>query len=132
MTDELKYEHFAINVAAPVAMASWYCEHLGMKVVRQGDAPVNMHFLADVTGRVVLELYTNPPDLIPDYAGQDPQVLHIAFAAADMEATISRLTDAGATLVGGPGTTPAGDRLAMMRDPWGFPIQLTQRSEPMV
>ena len=132
MTAELKYEHFAINVADPVAMAGWYCEQLGMKVVRQGDGPIHMHFLADATGRVVLELYTNPPDLIPDYASQDPQVLHIAFAAVDIEAAVRRLTAAGATLVGGPGTTPAGDQLAMLRDPWGFSIQLTQRAEPMV
>jgi glyoxylase I family protein len=132
MTDELKFEHFAINVEDPVAVARWYCDHLGMKVVRQGEGPVHMHFLADATGRVVLELYTNPPDLIPDYASQDPQVLHIAFAAADMGATITRLTTAGATLVGGPGATPAGDQLAMLRDPWGFAIQLTQRATSLV
>ena len=91
-----------------------------------------MHFLADAIGRVVLELYTNPPELVPNYAAQDPQVLHIAFASLDMKQTIGRLTKAGATLVGGPGVTPAGDQLAMLRDPWGFSIQLTERAESMV
>jgi predicted enzyme related to lactoylglutathione lyase len=91
-----------------------------------------MHFLADSTGRVVIELYNNPPELIPDYAAQDPQVLHMAFAVEDMEGTIARIEQAGGQLVGGPGKTPAGDMLAMMRDPWGFSIQLVQRVESMV
>ncbi len=81
------FEHFAINVQDPVAVANWYVEHLQMKVVRQGEAPTHMHFLADSTGRVVIELYINPPELIPDYAAQDPQVLHMAFAVEDMQGT---------------------------------------------
>ena len=132
MADELKFEHFAINVDDPVATAAWYCENLNMEIVRRGEGPVFMHFLADATGRLVLELYTNPPELVPNYASQDPQVLHIAFASLDMKQTIGRLTKAGATLVGGPGVTPAGDQLAMLRDPWGFSIQLTERAESMV
>ena len=91
-----------------------------------------MHFLADSTDRVVMELYNNPPELIPDYSAQDPQVLHMAFAVEDMEETIERLEEVGAQLVGGPGPTPAGDTLAMLRDPWAFAIQLTQRATPMV
>ena len=126
------FEHFAINVQDPVAVANWYVEHLQMKVVRQGEAPAHMHFLADSTGSVVIELYINPPELIPDYAAQDPQVLHMAFAVEDMAGTIKRLEQAGATHFSGPGKTPAGDTLAMLRDPWGFSIQLTQRAEPMV
>ena len=132
MAAELLFEHFAINVADPVAVARWYCEHLGMRIVRQGEAPVHMHFLADSTGRVVLEIYCNPPDLIPDYPAQHPQVLHIAFAAADVAVERQRLLAAGATPVGDVATTPAGDRLAMLRDPWGFAVQLTQRAQKMV
>tara|TARA_A100001037_G_scaffold287557_1_gene297149 strand:+ start:268 stop:654 length:387 start_codon:yes stop_codon:yes gene_type:complete len=128
----MKFEHFAINVEDPPAVAAWYVDHLGMKVVRSAGPPAYMQFLADVTDRVVIELYNNPPDLIPDYAAQDPQVLHIAFAVEDIDATIARLAAAGATKVGGPGQTPFGDTLAMLRDPWGFAIQLTQRAEPMV
>tara|TARA_B100000029_G_C17238840_1_gene838257 strand:- start:101 stop:487 length:387 start_codon:yes stop_codon:yes gene_type:complete len=128
----MKFEHFAANVEDPPAVAAWYAEHLQMKIVRHVGEPTHMHFLADVTGRVVMELYNNPPDLVPDYAAQDPQVLHIAFAVEDMDDAISRLQTAGATKVGGPGRTPLGDLLAMLRDPWGFAIQLTQRAEPMV
>ena len=31
----LNVEHVACNVADPVAMAAWYVEHLGMRVVRK-------------------------------------------------------------------------------------------------
>jgi len=128
----MKFEHFAANIEDPPAVAAWYAEHLQMKIVRHVGEPTHMHFLADATGRVVMELYNNPPDLVPDYAAQDPQVLHIAFAVEDMDDAISRLQAAGATKVGGPGRTPFGDLLAMLRDPWGFAIQLTQRAEQIV
>ena len=128
----MKFEHFAINVDDPPVVAAWYVEHLQMQIVRHVGEPTHMHFLADSTGRVMMELYNNPPDLIPDYAAQDPQVLHMAFAVEDMEGAIVHLEAAGAKKVGGPGQTPFGDVLAMVRDPWGFAIQLTQRAEPMV
>ena len=31
----LNVEHVACNVAEPVAMAAWYVEHLGMRIVRK-------------------------------------------------------------------------------------------------
>jgi glyoxylase I family protein len=132
MSDQMLFEHFAINVADPPTVAQWYCAHLGMTVVRQGEPPVHMHFLADAGGRVVLEIYCNPPDQVPDYPSQDPQLLHIAFAAANLEADRARLLEAGATSCGEITTTPAGDRLAMLRDPWGFALQLTDRATLMV
>ena len=128
----MKFEHFAMNIEDPRAVAEWYVEHLQMQIVRHVGDPTHMHFLADSTGRVMMELYNNPSDLIPDYTAQDPQVLHMAFAVEDMEGTIARLEAVGAKKVGGPGQTPFGDVLAMVRDPWGFAIQLTQRAEPMV
>ena len=81
----------AINVTDPVAIANWYVDHLEMEIVRKGEAPGHMHFLADKTGRVVIELYNNA-QLIPlNYADQDPQVLHMAFAVDEMDATLTRL-----------------------------------------
>jgi hypothetical protein len=39
---------------------------------------------------------------------------------------------AGATAEGEVTTTDAGDHLAMLRDPWGFPVQLVYRRDPMI
>ena len=125
-------EHVALNVEDPVAMAEWYCTHLGMKVVREGPPPVNGRFIADACGKMMLEVYTNPPDEVPDYASMNPLCLHIAFMVDDVEAVQKRLIAAGASLVEGVSTTAGGDDIAMLRDPWGVPIQFVKRAEPML
>lgn len=132
MPAELQMEHFAINTKDPVSMATWYCEHLSMSVVRTGPEPGLMHFLADATGRVVMEIYTNPPELVPDYRAMDPRVLHLAFCVDDIEATVQRLVEAGAEKEVEPFFTPEGDHMAMLRDPWGFCIQFCKRATPMI
>ena len=43
----MRFEHFALNVEAPVKMAQWYCEHLGLHLVFEQDEPPYMRFLAD-------------------------------------------------------------------------------------
>ena len=40
-----------------MAVARWYEEHLGMRVVREGAAPGNARFLANDAGESVLEVY---------------------------------------------------------------------------
>ena len=57
----MKLEHVALLVADPVAVARWYAEHLGMRVVREGDAPGNARFLADDASESVLRSTGNAP-----------------------------------------------------------------------
>ena len=128
---ELKLEHFALNVADPVAVADWYCVHLAMSIIRKGDPPVHMHFLADATGRTVLELYNNPPELVPSYAAMNPLVLHLAFVTENIRAAHQRLVAAGASALGEISQNPSGDYLAFLRDPWGLTVQLVQRVTSM-
>ena len=128
----VRLEHVALNVADPAKMAVWYVDNLGMKVVREGPLPANMRFLADGGGNMMLELYRNPPDAVPDYAAMDPLLLHVAFMVNDVDAVRGKLIAAGATAVAEVTVTPAGDKLAMLRDPWGLAIQLVHRAEPML
>jgi catechol 2,3-dioxygenase-like lactoylglutathione lyase family enzyme len=125
-------EHFALNVEDPVSMANWYCENLGMNIVREGPAPINARFISDASGNTLLEVYNNPPDAVPDYASMNPLLLHIAFMVDDVEATCRRLTAAGATIAEDVFTTDSGDVLAMLRDPWGVAIQFVKRAKPML
>jgi catechol 2,3-dioxygenase-like lactoylglutathione lyase family enzyme len=127
----MKVEHVAWQVPDPVAVAHWYTQHLGFRVLRKLDESPFTHFLADTTGRVVVEVYYNPAALIPDYCSMSPLLLHLAFVAEDPEAERARLEAAGATLHEDL-KTAAGDRLIMMRDPFGFAIQLCQRAKPMI
>ena len=128
----MKIEHVAFNVKDPAGMAKWYGENLGMRIVREGPPPVSGRFLADSTGSTVLEVYHNPPEAVPDYASMDPLLFHIAFCTDDVEATRDKLIAAGATPVGEVSRTESGDVIAMLRDPWGLPIQFVQRVKPMV
>jgi glyoxylase I family protein len=123
----MKIEHFALNVADPRGMASWYVAHLGMHVLRAADAPAHTHFLADDAG-MQIELYDDSRGPRFDGAGTHPQTWHLAFLAPDIEAERSRLLAAGATAVGEIATTPTGDRLAFLRDPFGFTLQLVKRA----
>lgn len=127
----LYLEHIAWNVSDPAAIAAWYVEHLGMRIVRQSATAPFIHFIADARGRVVLELYRNEADPVPDYAAMHPLRFHVAFAAADPDGARAALTAAGATFVSDQ-TTADGSRLIMLRDPWGLALQLCQRPTPLL
>jgi len=86
-------------------------------------------FLADETGRVVIELYSNTTVPVPDYPSMPPLNFHIAFVAANAKQVEERLIAAGATLFKEE-TLPDGSFLVMMRDPWGVPLQFCQRAKP--
>ncbi len=122
-------EHLGMNVPAPVEMAQWYVKHLDMKIVRAQNTN-HMHFLADADGRVVLELFYNPAAPLPDYEKKSPLELHLAFRTIDLEKVKKDLLQGGATMEEEINTTPAGDEMMMLRDPWGVPIQFVKRADP--
>ncbi len=126
----MEFEHVGINVPDARAMAAWYVEHCGMRVLRSLDEPPHTHFLADAGGRVVMEIYTNQIDPIPDYAAQHTLRYHLAFAVEDIAAEIDRLQAAGATAAADD-KLPDGSRVTTLRDPWGVPLQLAYRATPL-
>ena len=128
----MRIEHMAINVADPVGMAQWYGRNLGTKVVREGPGPINARFMADASSNVILEVYNNPPDAVPDYANMDPLLLHIAFIVDNVKEACEKLIAAGGTAEGGIDVLDNGDEMTMVRDPWGIAIQLLKRAEPML
>jgi len=128
----MKIEHLALNVPDSLNMARWYVEHLGMKVKRRGMEVPFVHFLADVSGTVMLELYSNPDAPALDFHATQPPALHLAFSSSDLAGDVRRLTAAGATIVADVHTLPSGDDFAMLRDPWGLPVQLVRRKIPMI
>lgn len=125
----MKFEHFALNVPDVRAQAQWYAQNVGFTIVRALTAAPFTHFLADETGRTVVELYFNPAATIPDYGAMHPLCFHLAVVAPDAKAERARLERAGATLFR-EDPQPDGSLLIMMRDPWGVPLQLCQRTVP--
>jgi glyoxylase I family protein len=126
----MKFEHFATNVPDPRAQAAWLVEHLGMRILRAEAQPPYAHFLADSTGRPVLEIYANPQDPIPEHASVHHLRLHWAFVSADPLLDRGRLEGAGATFVE-EARLPDGSHIITLRDPWGLPVQLCKRAVPL-
>jgi glyoxylase I family protein len=90
-------EHIAWQHPEPIGAASWYERHLGFTVARKIDLPPHTHFLADASGRVVVELYNNPRAPLLDYPSLDPLQLHLAFTVPDPVSARDELLAAGAT-----------------------------------
>jgi predicted enzyme related to lactoylglutathione lyase len=128
----IQVEHVAWQVQDPTAVAKWYGEQFGFRVLRSMDKSPFTHFLVDAGGRVVVEIYNNPLAPVPDYPATHPLHLHLAFAVDQPEATRDHLLTAGASIAENMIITPTGDKLIMLRDPWGFPIQLCKRARPML
>ncbi|WP_341936825.1 VOC family protein [Marinimicrobium sp. C2-29] len=127
----MKIEHFAYNVADPVAVADWYVANLGMSVARRMESGPRTHFLKDSSGQVMIEVYNNPPDEVPPYADMNPLILHLAFVCDNPESKRAELEKVGASFVEEV-RLDDGSHLVMMRDPFGFSIQLCKRGEPML
>ena len=128
----MKIEHVAFNVEDPLAMGRWYVEHLGLKVKRRTVDSPYAHFLADDGGTVMIEIYGNKSAPLPDYRSMNPSELHLAFVSKDVESDVRRLIAADETQVGEIDTAANGDHLAMLRDTWGFSIQLVKRASAMI
>ena len=128
----LRLEHLALNVTDPAAVAAWYGEHLGLRVVRLGTDPARTTFLATADGLVLFELYCNTAAPVGTYGQKHPLELHLAFRSDDPAADAERLIGACASLFEAFKTTPAGDRMVMLRDPFGLALQLVWRAQPML
>jgi glyoxylase I family protein len=128
----MRVEHIALQVEDPGAVAAWYVQNLGFKVARLAGGEARTHFLVDAAGHVVFEIYSNPAAAQPDYRAMHPLMLHVAFAVEDVAKAYNRLLAAGATSESGPQVALSGDVFAMVRDPFGLPIQLVQRGQPLV
>jgi glyoxylase I family protein len=125
-------EHAAYQVSDSAGAGDWFVKNLGLRIVWAGGPPANGRFLADSSNHVMIEFYNNPKAPVPDYRALDPVILHLAFEADDVPAVRSRLLAAGAAPEGEVVYSPGGDVLAIVRDPWGFPIQLCCRAKRMI
>ena len=121
------FEHFALNVTDAPAATAWYVQNIGLKVVKQQQESPFTAFLADATGRVFLEVYSNPAAPVTKFSEQHPLVFHWALVSEDPSLDSARLIAAGAR-VESDGVLADGSRLIMMRDPFGIPLQLCCRA----
>jgi catechol 2,3-dioxygenase-like lactoylglutathione lyase family enzyme len=127
----MRFEHIAINVADARKVVDWYVKNLDLVVMRQMSEAPYTTFLTDKDHNMMFEFYQQPV-AVADLGGIAPFSFHIAFLVDDMDAWRNRWIDAGGTAEGDVATTPAGDKLAFVRDPWGLTLQLVMRKEAML
>lgn len=121
------FEHFAVNVADVQKTVQWYVKSLGLSVVSEQKEPPFMHFLADTTGRVIIEFYHRSDAPITDFNNEHPVAFHVAFVSENAQADRERLERLGAVFVEEI-KKEDGTHIAMLRDPFGMPLQLCQRA----
>jgi len=127
----MKFEHFALNVSDAPTASTWYEKHLGLKVVKKMTEPPFMTFLADDSGTVMLEVYTNPKGETLDFEKLHPLAVHLALVSDNPTSDRDRLVEAGAKLISDD-ILADGSHLVMLKDPWGVALQLCKRAIPMI
>jgi catechol 2,3-dioxygenase-like lactoylglutathione lyase family enzyme len=127
----MRFEHIAINVKDARKAIEWYVDNLDLVVMRSMSEPPYTTFLADKDRNMMFEFYEQPVG-VGDYASLHPIAFHVAFTVDDIDAWRVRLVSAGGQAEGEITTTPAGDQLAFVRDPWGVTLQLVKRVKPMI
>ena len=86
-----------------------------------------MTFLSDGSGRVIIEFYHRNDELIQDFKERHPLTFHVAFVSENAQKDRERLVKAGASFFEEV-RKEDGSHLVMLRDPWGLPLQLCQRT----
>ena len=122
------FEHFALNVIDIEGVVDWYCTHLGLTIQNQQKESPFMTFLADSSGRVIIEFYKREDEMSQDFKELHPLTFHVAFVSENAELDKQRLLNANASFVEDV-FKEDGSHLVMLRDPWGMPLQLCQRTK---
>nr|WP_071992207.1 lactoylglutathione lyase [Leptolyngbya sp. PCC 6406] len=127
--DTMRLLHTMLRVGNLDAALRFYCEVLGMKLLRQKDYPGGKFTLAfvgygDEADHTVLELTynwdTDHYDLGEGYG-------HIAIGVDDIYATCDRIKAQGGQVVREPGPMKHGSTvIAFVSDPDGYKVELIQ------
>lgn len=126
---EFTFAHTGLNVHNMDAVSDWYVRNLNLTVARRVEGV--MTFLADPTGRVIIEFYANGTAPVLKFPETHSLTLHLAFLVKDPKGTAERLVAAGATVAEEYKITPAGDSMVMLQDPFGISVQIIRRADPM-
>lgn len=120
------FEHFAVNVTDVKKVVQWYTTNLGLRIASEQKVPPFMTFLADATGRVIIEFYHRPDAVITNFVTAHPLTFHVAFVSENAQRDRERLEKQGAVFMEEI-VKEDGTHIVMLRDPFGMPLQLCQR-----
>ena len=119
-------EHFALYAEDTVALADWYCDKFGMKVVFRGTQDPPVIFVADERG-MAIEIINRPPREPLDFG----TIFHCAFLVDDFESAVAELKGNGVPLEDEFAGASADVRLCFFDDPAGNRGQIAWRTMPL-
>lgn len=125
----MRFLHTMLRVSNLAASIRFYCEVLGMRLLRQADFPDGRFTLAfvgygDEADHTVIELThnwdTSAYEMGDAYG-------HIAIGVDDIYATCAEITAKGGTVTRSPGAMKHGTTvIAFVEDPNGYKVELIQ------
>lgn len=123
----MQYLHAMIRVTDVEATLYFYCDLLGLKLLRKTDydtGKFSSYYLAMAEGEPEIELTHNWDDR--SYTSGD-NFGHFAFAVEDIYATCHKLMDNGVTIL----RPPRDGYMAFVKDPNGISIEFLQQGDKL-
>jgi len=127
-------DHPAISCQDVAAQVSWYCQHLGMKLLySDGATPATVllgYGQSTGDGPMIELMPVRDPGPNPDsFARTQPGIRHLALRVSDFDEAYRRLRDVGVTFLFEPVVAVGGGKVVSFRDPEGNELQIVQRNE---
>ena len=123
----MRYLHTMLRVRDPQTTLRFYCEHLGLQLLRKRDfeqGRFSLYFLATQPGAPEVELTHNWDERA--YTSGD-NFGHLAYAVDDIYVTCARLQAGGVQIL----RPPRDGHMAFVKDPNGISIELLQAGEAL-
>ena len=123
----MKYLHSMIRTTDPEASLKFYCDGLGLKLIKQKDYPdakFSLYFIGESDNGPMVELTHNHDDR--SYKNGD-QFGHLAYEVEDIYQICEHLSSMGITIL----RPPRDGRMAFVKDPNGISIELLQKGEAL-
>ena len=120
-------------IASPdtAALARWYVDVLGFRVVVDGGPSGSTYFVGPPDGAALVEIIKATDAPRHERARNDPGWSHLAFTVSDVDKAIEELTTKGVTFTNAPSMSGGGDRLAFFLDGDGNVLQIVSRPQPL-
>lgn len=124
----MKFLHSMIRTTDPEASLKFYCEGLGLKLIKRKDYPeakFSLYFVGESESGPMVELTHNHDDRT--YSNGD-QFGHLAYQVDNIYETCQHLMDMGVAIL----RPPRDGRMAFVKDPNGISIELLQKGDALV
>ena len=122
-------EHVALVAEDPGALATWYQNVLGFRLIRSSEATQSCFLGLPDEG--ILEILPSDGGIRVPQGPDHPGIHHIALEVEDFDAALGLLQAAGVALVGPRRQAADGTLLGFFTDPEGNLLQLVYRPSPL-